>query len=360
MKSLGARNFIFLSRSAGRRVSDRDTIAELEHGGETTVTVIQGDATRKEDIERAAASSAFPIKGVINGAMVLRDALFLDMTPDQFNAVMLPKVLGTLNLHSVFANHDLDFFILSSSIAALTGTATQSNYCAANSFLDAFSRHRLALGLPSTSINIGMIGEVGYAAENPVVVEAILRIGLHVIYEHEFHDILESVIFHNKGAGEGDALNKAALVTGLEPHRLKEFWEMGFGGGNFWRVDRRFKAIIAATEDNSATASTTGSSDKSSSSLATKIAAMTEKKDAMPLIQEAICYRISRLLLIDADDIDVGDAPIDYGIDSMIGAELRHWFYSELKTDLPFSVILSPKTTVMGLAEKAAESLFAK
>src|SRR4029434_9298044 len=50
---------------------------------------------------------------------------------------------------------DLDFFVVHSSLLSLTGSIGQSNYTAANAFLDAFVAYRHAQGLPATAINWG-------------------------------------------------------------------------------------------------------------------------------------------------------------------------------------------------------------
>lgn len=53
-----------------------------------------------------------------------------------------PKVHGTWNLHNALKGKEdkLEFFLLTSSISGSIGTATDSNYCAANYFLDNFAR----------------------------------------------------------------------------------------------------------------------------------------------------------------------------------------------------------------------------
>ena len=56
------------------------------------------------------------------------------------------------------------FFVLFSSITSILGNTGQSNYGAANAFMDAFASYRNSLGLPGLSINWGPWSEVGMAA----------------------------------------------------------------------------------------------------------------------------------------------------------------------------------------------------
>jgi len=72
------------------------------------------------------------IGGVANGAMVLSDRMFADMSYESFRKVLAPKVDGSKNLDEVFSADNLDFFLLFSSISAVTGQRSQANYAAAN------------------------------------------------------------------------------------------------------------------------------------------------------------------------------------------------------------------------------------
>src|SRR5437773_2708002 len=67
----GARDLIFLSRSAGSTSEDRSFFLELESQG-CSSTAIAGSVSELRDVRRAVSSAARPIKGVIQFAMVLK------------------------------------------------------------------------------------------------------------------------------------------------------------------------------------------------------------------------------------------------------------------------------------------------
>lgn len=73
-----------------------------------------------------------PVGGVVQGAMVLADGLFADMSLESLQRTMRPKVDGSRNLSDVFCDLDLDFFVMLSSLTCVGGNPGQSNYTAAN------------------------------------------------------------------------------------------------------------------------------------------------------------------------------------------------------------------------------------
>ena len=102
------------------------------------ITIEPMDVTDKNDLMRVCntvLSKMPPIAGVVNGAMVLSDGLFTDMTFSSFDNVLKPKIEGSNNLDEVFAHTALDFFIMLSSLSAVIGNPGQANYAAANSVL---------------------------------------------------------------------------------------------------------------------------------------------------------------------------------------------------------------------------------
>ncbi|MBX7255252.1 MAG: SDR family NAD(P)-dependent oxidoreductase [Candidatus Hydrogenedentes bacterium] len=109
--------------------------------------------------------SGLTIKGVVHAAGVLKNQSFINSDNDTLRAVMRPKVDGTLALHRAFADASLDFFVLFSSGTSVFGSPGQSNYAAANAFMDSLAHARRAAGLPAVSINWGPWAEVGMVAD---------------------------------------------------------------------------------------------------------------------------------------------------------------------------------------------------
>lgn len=129
--SNGAKHIVVASRSPVK-----DSVWEtelLEIGAHLRIEAV--DITKRSDIERLCSevlSTMPPIGGIANGAMVLADGLFANMNFDSMQKVLRPKMEGSRNLNEVFYAQDLDFFIMFSSLSAVIGMPSQSNYAAAN------------------------------------------------------------------------------------------------------------------------------------------------------------------------------------------------------------------------------------
>ncbi|WP_406012013.1 SDR family NAD(P)-dependent oxidoreductase [Streptomyces sp. NBC_00984] len=85
------------------------------------------------------------LHGVVHAAGVLHDQYLLRKDLTDVRRVTAPKVRGALCLDAATRHLDLDFFVLFSSVAGVYGNPGQSDYAAANAFLDAFAEHRQAL-----------------------------------------------------------------------------------------------------------------------------------------------------------------------------------------------------------------------
>src|SRR5690606_39571969 len=138
-----------------------DALREIERLG-AVVTAVAADVADAGSV--AALIQRFgadlpPLRGVIHAAAVIDPKPTGELTAEQVEATLRPKVAGARNLHRATLGLDLDFFILFSTAAAVWGSRGLAHYAAANHFLDALAHHRAARGLPALAVNWGLWAE---------------------------------------------------------------------------------------------------------------------------------------------------------------------------------------------------------
>lgn len=108
------------------------------------------------------------LHGVVHAAGIAGGGMIQLKAPHVAAAVLAPKVRGTLVLDALLKGQPLDFFAICSSLASAYGGFGQVDYCAANSFLDAYAHARANEGMPVVSINWDTWREVGMAVKTAV------------------------------------------------------------------------------------------------------------------------------------------------------------------------------------------------
>lgn len=82
------------------------------------------------------------ISGVFHAAGVYHNDFILKKSQDEFEATLLPKVDGVVYIDEYLKDENLDFFVIFSSLAGVTGKIGQSDYTYANAFQDKFAVYR--------------------------------------------------------------------------------------------------------------------------------------------------------------------------------------------------------------------------
>lgn len=231
----GAQKLVLTSRSGIRTGYQAKQVREWRRQG-VRVLVSTSNASSLEGARAliTEATQLGPVGGVFNLAMVLRDAMLENQTPDSFQDVSKPKYSGTLNLDRVTREScpELDYFVAFSSVSCGRGNAGQTNYGFANSTMERICEKRRHDGLPGLAVQWGAIGDVGVLLEtmgtNDIVVGGTLpqRIAscLEVldIFLHQPYPVLSSFVLarkkaiaHSDSRGPRDLVKSVAHILGI-------------------------------------------------------------------------------------------------------------------------------------------------
>ncbi|MEV4836946.1 SDR family NAD(P)-dependent oxidoreductase [Nonomuraea sp. NPDC049486] len=139
-------------------------VRRMERAG-AEVVVLAADAADPGALRRArteALDRFGRIDGVVHAAGVPGGGMAEVKERAAAEAVLAPKLAGTLAVREVFGDLPLDFVMLCSSVTAVAGGFGQVDYCGANAFMDACAH---AWPGRAVSVNWGAWLEVGMAAE---------------------------------------------------------------------------------------------------------------------------------------------------------------------------------------------------
>ncbi|HEY2292059.1 MAG TPA: KR domain-containing protein, partial [Thermoanaerobaculia bacterium] len=144
-------------------------LAIEELGGEVlALSADVADAAAMREVVAAAGRRFGAIHGVIHAAGVPGGGLLQGKSRETAEPVLAPKMRGAQVLAEIFAGAELDLFALTSTITVLLPEIGQTDYVAANAFLDAFAAARARTGEPAVSINWDAWREVGMALATEV------------------------------------------------------------------------------------------------------------------------------------------------------------------------------------------------
>ncbi|XP_077358210.1 fatty acid synthase isoform X2 [Festucalex cinctus] len=164
----GALKLVLTSRSGIRNGYQAKRVSEWKSQN-VEVLVSTSDVSTLEGVEKLVAEACRlgPVGGVFHLAMVLKDGMLENLTPQQFLDVNKPKYDGTLNLDKITRKScpELAYFVAFSSVSCGRGNAGQSNYGYANSAMERVCEKRRHDGLPGLAVQWGAIGDVGVVQE---------------------------------------------------------------------------------------------------------------------------------------------------------------------------------------------------
>lgn len=255
--SHGARHIVISSRTPN---VDRRLLKELEDLGAVVKVYACNISSAQSVVETYnLINKTMPqIAGVANGAMVLRDTLLSEMSIEDMNAVIEPKVNGSIHLNSLFQEDTLDFFIFFSSAIGVTGNVGQSNYAIANTFMHGLAAQRRSKGLAASAIVIGVILGVGkwicshtssrrllnpclgYVTRETTqaLQDNLLKSGHTWMSEEDFHCLFAEAIV----AGQSDKVATSEIISGLK------MIDVADGHRPPWSFNPKFNHLVTSSQ----------------------------------------------------------------------------------------------------------------
>lgn len=328
MTSKGCKNLVLMSRSGTKTEEEAAIVKGMEDRG-VKVMIAKADASNPADVSRVMADikkNMPPLRGVQHAAMVLDDGSIPEIGYERYIKVFKPKAVGCWLLHEATKDMELDHFLLYSSISAIYGNPGQVSYVGANSFLDNFAGWRRAQGLPATTVNWGVIGDVGFVARNIAtagnVGDLLYKQGWKTFSLDQATWVLEQMFLNNpvqRVATDSDW----ETIGGFFPHsasssrfaHLVNEKELGGGGG-------------AGTGDG-----------------ALKSALMEAKpEEQIEILTSALKDTFARVLGTTADKVETMEPVTKYGLDSLMANQIRNWIQGNIAVDYSMMRIMRGPT----------------
>ena len=271
-----------------------------------------------------------PIAGVANGAMILNDGIIAQQPHDMFNQTLKPKVDGTRFLNDIFSKPTLDFFVIFSSLAYVTGNIGQSSYAAANAYMASVVEGRRKRGLAGSVMNLAGIFGIGYITRTDRgIIERLGKMGYSNVSEWDFLQFFaESVNAGDPNVGSGFDHEISSSLRPYDPSRDEN--------PPAWLNIPRFCYYKRST------ALTSSQEDGKKESVRSQLKEQKSKDDVYKVLLAGLTAVLYKNLGLRPEDNTIAPHTrlIELGIDSLVAVDMRFWFTKELDLDMPVLKLL--------------------
>ncbi|KZM21666.1 uncharacterized protein EKO05_0000979 [Ascochyta rabiei] len=326
MVERGAKHIVLLSRSGTLKGKAAEQIAALNTAG-ANIIVRSCDVANKADVDNLVLrglSDLPPVRGIVHGAMVLRDVLFENMTHEQYTSVISSKVQGAWNFHHALASTAtaLDFFVVISSAAGAVGNRGQAAYAAANTFLNGFAQHLLAQGINAASLDLTAVSDAGYLAEDAEKAAEVARnLGSDTICLAQVLGLLQAAVEGKLKSCNGHPITGMRITPTVRP---------------FWSTDPKFVHLLTAAEAACSSDSTTAVVPWS-----TRFRSAASRADAQIVVCAALVEKIADVVSMEAEELDIERSLSCYPLDSLTAIEVRNFITRMFESNLQVLELLA-------------------
>jgi acyl transferase domain-containing protein/NADPH:quinone reductase-like Zn-dependent oxidoreductase/acyl carrier protein/SAM-dependent methyltransferase len=271
------------------------------------------------------------LRGVVHAAMVLDDALLVNLDVARFSRVLVPKLDGAWNLHELTRHLPLDLFVLFSSATTLLGNPGQANYVAANAALEALALLRRQEGLAGCAVSWGPIADVGVLTSNVAARDALRsRLGADALDSHRALAQLDLLLTHGNSVATVMDFDWPTLQRMLPAAHEARFDELRRQLGN---------SVDTAGDDD----------------LRLRIRSMSEAEARLMLIG-ILAEEIAEILRLPADRIGPAQSVFDLGMDSLMAVELALALEKRFGVTVP-PMLINENPSLERIADRLLASL---
>ncbi|MEU2563219.1 SDR family NAD(P)-dependent oxidoreductase [Streptomyces longispororuber] len=318
----GARHLALVSRRGADGPEAGGVLAELAEQGVTATPYAADvtDAAAMAEVIEAVDATGHRLAGVVHAAMALDDCPLTELTEDRARTVLAPKMAGAAVLDALTERHDLRMFWTYSSYAAAVGNIKQAAYVGGNLYAEALARRRGGTR-PALAVQWGALGEAGHVARAGLV-PAMETLGARALGSTEALAALENLAASGvavAGIGRFDWARLRTMLPAL--------------------AAPRFAALLPDDE----------LAGHSRQDLAAALAGLSPD-EALRTASRALAEMLARILQTDADRLDPRQPIQDYGVDSLMAAELLATLHRRLDVEIPPMELLQGGITLTDLA----------
>ncbi|PYH77005.1 KR-domain-containing protein [Aspergillus uvarum CBS 121591] len=327
----GAANVILLGRSGESNPDVSNLIQQYNRPRNGIhVRAIACDVASRASLYTAlhAIQDLPPVRGVIHCARYLRDSMFMNATFDDWRKTNAPKIDAAWHIHELLPA--LDFFVALASAIGVVGNIGQSLYAGTSTFLDAFAQYRARHQSYSVSINLPVIDDVGFVTQREGLRDRLLRqnVGIKLSTPQVLAVVKGAII----GAASGLNKDSRAIVYVREGSEESQGWE---DRSHYFTAARRKNATKFTDPTGQGGGSILGGQENA---------------------LETLCCKVSSITMIDREDVTLRCKLAEYGLDSLVAVELRHWVRREFGVDLALTYIVGAEN-LQALADRILSSL---
>lgn len=257
------------------------------------------------------------INGVFHAAGILDDAMFENLTQEKFEHAIHAKANGAWNLHKLLQQETLDFFVAFSSGSSVLGTAGQSNYAAANAFLDGLICYRRNNSLSGLSVNWGTVSDIGLASQHENRANRLKGLGIEPIHPDTLFSYFDKLF-----------LSDTIQVTAIDIHFPKWIESNPGMEDNYF-----YSSILNKNENRSQLVEQPSNSNT-----------FTNVEDARKYVKEQIKLNIASATKMHFHKIKEDDTFKSYGLDSLLALQIKNKLQKDIGVPLNVSVIWSYPT----------------